>query len=80
MDAEAMMGMAIAPIIVFLIFVAPIWIILHYRSKKKISEGLSSDDASQIQELVEKAEQLKERVRTLEHILDQENPNWRRYE
>ena len=32
------------PLIVFLIFVAPLWLLLHYRSKKKAAGGLSEDE------------------------------------
>lgn len=66
------------PLIVFLIFVAPLWLILHYRSKKKTAGGLSEDDFQRLQTLSEKAEQMQKRVDTLERILDAETPNWRR--
>lgn len=38
------MGFIVGPLIVFMIFVAPLWLLLHYRSKKHSSEGLSGDD------------------------------------
>lgn len=66
------------PLIVFLIFVAPLWLILHYRSKKKTAGGLSEDDFQRLQTLSEKAEKMQKRVDTLESILDAETPNWRR--
>ncbi|MBN3493023.1 envelope stress response membrane protein PspB [Vibrio neptunius] len=66
------------PLIVFLIFVAPLWLLLHYRSKKKTAGGLSEDDFQRLQTLSEKADQMQKRVNTLEHILDEETPNWRR--
>lgn len=66
------------PLIVFLIFVAPLWLILHYRSKKKTAGGLTEDDFHRLQTLSEKAEQMQKRVDTLERILDAETPNWRR--
>lgn len=47
------------PLIVFLIFVAPLWLILHYRSKKKTAGGLSEDDFQRLQTLSEKAEKCK---------------------
>ncbi len=78
-DASFMIApMIAAPILVFLIFVAPIWLFLHYRSKNKISEGLSVEDKEQFRALADKAEQMRDRIRTLEHILDAEHPNWRR--
>lgn len=69
------------PLIVFLIFVAPLWLILHYRSKRKTSSGLSSEDYERLRSLSDKAESMQQRVDTLERILDSESPNWRqRYE
>lgn len=75
----ALLGLLVTPIIIFMVIVAPIWLILHYRSKNKISQGLTEQEALQFREIVQKAEQLKERVRSLERILDQEHPDWRKY-
>jgi phage shock protein B len=67
----------VVPIIIFLIIVAPIWLILHYRSKKQVSQGLSQDEYIQLSELSEMADQMSDRIQTLEAILDAETPNWR---
>ena len=74
---EAILGMIIAPIILFTIFVAPIWLILHYRSKKQVNQGLSEEEYISLQELADKAEQMTDRIQTLEAILDAEAPEWR---
>ena len=66
------------PLILFMIFVAPIWVIMHYRSKRKISEGLSETELNQLNDLSNRAEKMADRVKTLEAILDAESPNWRR--
>ncbi len=66
------------PVIVFLIFVAPLWLFLHYRSKRKTDSALSSQDLERLQVLSEKAEAMQSRVDTLERILDAESPAWRR--
>ncbi|WP_159738853.1 envelope stress response membrane protein PspB [Vibrio atypicus] len=66
------------PLIVFLIFVAPLWLVLHYRSKKRAAGGLSEEDFQRLQSLSERAEQMQRRVNTLERILDSESPEWRR--
>ncbi|RXQ07652.1 envelope stress response membrane protein PspB [Vibrio parahaemolyticus] len=68
----------VGPVIVFLIFVAPLWIFLHYRSKRKTDSALSSQDLERLQVLSEKAEAMQSRVDTLERILDAESPTWRR--
>ncbi|KZN53370.1 MULTISPECIES: envelope stress response membrane protein PspB [Pseudoalteromonas] len=73
-DAEIL----VAPIMVFMIVVAPLWLILHYKSKKQVSQGLSEHEHRQLIELANKAEKMAERVETLEALLDQESPDWRR--
>lgn len=74
MDLEVL----VAPIIIFMLVVAPLWLVLHYRSKKQVSQGLSEHEHRQLIELASKAEKMAERVETLEAILDQEAPEWRR--
>ncbi len=70
-------GIIVAPIIIFLIFVAPIWLIMHYRSKRQMTQGLSDKEITELNNLAHKAEMLGERVKTLESILDAEAPEWR---
>jgi phage shock protein B len=65
------------PLILFTLFVAPIWLILHYRSKKQVKQGLSEEEFATLQTLAEKAELMSDRIRTLESILDEETPKWR---
>jgi len=66
-----------APIIIFMVIVAPIWLVLHYRSKGQVSQGLSEEEYIQLSELSETADKMAERIKTLESILDVESPNWR---
>jgi phage shock protein B len=65
------------PLILFMIFVAPLWVIMHYRSKNKIKQGLSDSELNQLNELTVRAEKMAERIKTLEAILDAESPRWR---
>jgi phage shock protein B len=65
------------PLILFTLFVAPIWLILHYRSKKQVKQGLSEEEFATLQTLAEKAELMSDRIQTLESILDEEAPEWR---
>ncbi|MGJ8680800.1 envelope stress response membrane protein PspB [Paraglaciecola sp.] len=74
---EDVVGIIVAPIIIFMIFVAPIWLILHYRSKKQMSQGLSEDEYTTLQDLANRAEKMADRIHTLESILDAEAPQWR---
>lgn len=71
------MDLLIAPIIIFMIVVAPIWLILHYRSKRQVSQGLTEEEFTQLNELIGKADKMAQRIETLEAILDSEAPQWR---
>lgn len=66
-----------APVIIFMVVVAPIWLILHYRSKKQVSQGLSEEEYIQLSDLSEMADKMADRIKTLEAILDAETPDWR---
>ncbi|MGB5443994.1 MAG: envelope stress response membrane protein PspB [Psychromonas sp.] len=65
------------PLSVFFIFVAPLWLFLHYRSKKQTSKGLSTADQERLQALIARTEEMQKRITSLESILDSEAPQWR---
>jgi len=46
------------PMILFMLFVAPTWLILHYRGKRQINKGLSENDFKDLQMLADKAEKI----------------------
>jgi len=71
------MSFMTTPLVIFLIFVAPIWLVLHYRAKKQSNQGLSADDHKKMQALIERTEKLQKRLVSLEQVLDKEAPNWR---
>lgn len=66
-----------APLIVFMVVVAPIWIVMHYRSKSTKQGGISEADHGRLQELTKIADSMMARIETLESILDKESPDWR---
>jgi phage shock protein B len=66
-----------APVIIFMVIVAPIWLVLHYRSKGQVSQGLSEEEYIQLSDLSETADKMADRIKTLEAILDVETPEWR---
>jgi phage shock protein B len=74
---EDVFGIIVAPIITFMIFVAPIWLIMHYRSKKQMNQGLTDAEYGTLQELADRAEKMADRIHILESILDSEAPEWR---
>lgn len=67
----------VIPVVLFLIIVAPIWLVLHYRSQSKVNRGLSKEETETLVRLTRKSEGMSERLRTLESILDAEVPDWR---
>lgn len=71
------MDILIAPIIIFMVIVAPIWLVLHYRSKRHVSQGLTEEEFSQLNDLIVKADKMATRIEALEAILDTESPEWR---
>lgn len=74
---EELIGLLVAPLLIFMIVVAPIWLILHYRSKKQISQGLTEEEYQQLNGLLQRADKMADRIETLERILDAESPEWR---
>lgn len=68
---------AFVPVVLFMVIVAPIWIVMHYRSKSHKESGISEAEHARLQELVKIADSMIVRIETLESILDQESPEWR---
>lgn len=64
------------PLTIFVLFVAPIWLWLHYSNKRNGGELLSGD-LQRLQQLTQEARRMRDRVEALEAILDAEHPNWR---
>ncbi|MGL5800086.1 MAG: envelope stress response membrane protein PspB, partial [Plesiomonas sp.] len=52
------------PLTIFFLFVAPLWLWFHYRSKRELGEGLSQDERSRLEALSREAQQMRERVRS----------------
>ncbi len=69
---------AFVPTLLFIVVVAPLWILMHYRSKRRMQGALSEDERAELERLAEVAERMGERVETLEAILDAETPDWRK--
>jgi phage shock protein B len=65
------------PVVVFLVIVAPIWIVLHYRSKARTENGLSAGERAELEDMIDVANKMAARIETLEAILDVESPDWR---
>ncbi|MGB9095223.1 envelope stress response membrane protein PspB [Erwinia sp.] len=65
------------PLTIFVLFVAPIWLWLHYSNRQNTGAELSQSELQRLQQLTQDAKRMRERVQALEEILDAEHPNWR---
>ncbi|MGD9424862.1 envelope stress response membrane protein PspB [Pantoea sp. NSTU24] len=65
------------PLTIFVLFVAPIWLWLHYSNKRNGSSELSQSEIQRLQRVTQDAQRMRDRIEALEAILDAEHPNWR---
>ncbi|PWC35855.1 envelope stress response membrane protein PspB [Azospirillum sp. TSO35-2] len=63
--------------VLFLVVVAPVWIVFHYITKWRSQRGLTAQDERLLAELWEISNRLESRVHALERVLDTEAPHWR---
>ncbi|MCK5072906.1 MAG: envelope stress response membrane protein PspB [Bacteriovoracaceae bacterium] len=59
-------------VLVFMIFVAPVWIFFSYLGKTRSGKMLSNEDEKMLEELWKMAQKMEDRVNTLETIFDSE--------
>jgi phage shock protein B len=64
--------------IVFLVVVMPFIVIMHYGTKWKATRGLSTDEQQLLEDLWKKSQAMESRLNSLETILDDEVPDWKR--
>ena len=64
------------PLTIFVLFVLPIWLWLHYSNRSSRGE-LSQREQQRLIQLSDEANKMRERIQALEAILDAEHPNWR---
>lgn len=66
------------PLVLLLIFVVPLWIVMHYRAKRHAGDALTGNDRAELERLAKVAASMRRRIETLEEILDAQTPDWRR--
>lgn len=66
------------PTIIFMVVVAPAWIWMHYRSKQRTQSALTEAERADLENMAVQAEQMLDRIDTLEAILDAQTPDWRK--
>ena len=72
------MEFLLVPCILFLVIVAPIWLILHYATRNSANKRLSTKDEDLLEDLHQSARKMEERLQSLERILDADTPEWRK--
>lgn len=65
------------PLTIFVLFVAPVWLWLHYSNRNRSLNALSPQEMQRLQQVSNDARRMRERIDALEAILDAENPQWR---
>ncbi len=65
-------------VIVFIAVPAPLFIVLYFITKWKQSREISGGDEKMLEDMWMLAHRLEERLESLETILDNELPDWRR--
>ncbi len=58
--------------------VLPLAVIMHYITKWKATQGLSEDEERMLEELWRTSQQMESRMNSLEAILEDEVPDWRK--
>ncbi len=65
------------PAILFMVIVAPLWLIFHYRTIWKRQQSNGAADEKSVKDMWLVAQRLESRVANLEKLLDAEAPGWR---
>lgn len=72
------------PGVIFLLLVAPLWVVFHYLTAWKrirartAGPGRVAVDSAELERMRELCGQLENRIESLETILDEEAPDWRK--
>jgi phage shock protein B len=80
MDSSHITAIILVPSIVFMVIVAPLWVWLHYRSKRRAQVALTESERDNLEALLLKSEAMMERIDILESILDAQTPEWRKHD
>ena len=65
-----MSEIVMVPFILFMIFVAPLWVIMHYATQAKKMKSGTPEDRENMEQLYKLATVMEERLDTLESILE----------
>lgn len=73
-----MSGLASLAVILFLTIVVPLIVVLHFVTKWKQGREISGDDEKMLEDLYLMSQRMEDRLHTLERILDDQLPEWRK--
>ncbi len=65
------------PAVLFMVIVAPLWLIFHYVTVWKTQRNAGRADQGAMNSMWDTAHRLENRVAALEKLLDAEAPGWR---
>lgn len=65
-------------VVLLLTIAIPLIIVLHFVTKWKQSREISGDDEKMLEDMYVMSQRMEERIVTLEKILDDELPDWRK--
>ena len=65
------------PAVLFMVIVAPLWLIFHYVTVWKTQRNAGRADQGALNAMSDTARRLENRVAALEKLLDAEAPGWR---
>ncbi len=65
------------PAVLFMVIVAPLWLIFHYVTVWKTQRNAGRADQGALSAMSDTARRLEARVAALEKLLDAEAPGWR---
>ena len=61
-------------IILFMVIIAPLWIIFHYGSQKHANRRLTPDDERMLEDLWRSAKEMERRIGAIEAIVEPDAP------
>ncbi len=73
-----MNAIAATILVLFVCIVLPLYIVLHFVTKWKETREISRDDEQLLEDLWQLSQRFEDRLETLEKILDDDLPGWRR--
>ena len=65
-------------IVLCLTIIIPLIVVLHYVTKWKQSREISGDDEKMLEDMYQMSQRMEERIVSLETILEDELPDWRK--